>query len=83
MDRGEIKLFGDLENIIYSVEGKIWEISRLEIDDFGEIDFSKVSNIKREWNHTVIRMVSDRTPSDDAVSVQPKLEDVFLYCCEK
>lgn len=83
MDRGEIKLFGDLENIIYSVEGKIWEISRLEIDDFCEIDFSKVSNIKREWNHTVIRMVSDRTPSDDAISVQPKLEDVFLYCCEK
>lgn len=81
MDAGEIVCQGKIEELEESIRGKVWEINRREEQNFPELDFSRVSNLKRDGGFTRLRVVSDEPPAEDAVGVQGSLEEVFLYHC--
>lgn len=82
MDDGDIVCKGNIEELENSIEGKVWEIVRENSCSTDDLDFRKVSNLKREGNNTKIRIVSDKQPAEDASEVHAGLEDVFLYYCK-
>ena len=82
MDDGDIVCQGNIEELEHSTEGKVWEIIRENSCSTDDLDFRKVSNLKREGNATRIRIVSDQQPAEDASKVHAGLEDVFLYYCK-
>lgn len=82
MDDGDIVCQGNLEELEDFINGKVWEIVRETSDSMDDLDFSKVSNLKREGKDTKIRIVSDQQPAKDAYKVRGGLEDVFLYYCK-
>ncbi len=81
MDDGDIVCQGNIEQLEDSIKGKVWEVVRKNSDTMDDLDFGKVSNLKREGENTRIRIVSDRQPVVDASKVRAGLEDVFLYHC--
>ena len=78
---GDIVCQGNIEQLEDSIKGKVWEVVRKNSDTMDDLDFGKVSNLKREGENTRIRIVSDRQPVVDASKVRAGLEDVFLYHC--
>ena len=38
-----------------------------------------VSNLKHEGNQDMLRIVSEQKPYENAVQVEPTLEDLYLY----
>lgn len=81
MDEGEIVCKGKIEDLEKSIDGKVWEITRANEQSTDDLDFAKVSNLKRDGAYTRLRIVSDELPAQDAVGVSAGLEDVFLSCC--
>lgn len=81
MDEGEIVCKGKIEDLEKSIDGKVWEITRENNASTDDLDYAKVSNLKRDGEYTSLRIVSDEMPAQDAVEVKAGLEDVFLYYC--
>lgn len=81
MDKGEIVCKGNIEDLEKSIDGKVWEITRENNAITDDLDYAKVSNLKRHGEYTSLRIVSDELPAQDAVEVKAGLEDVFLYYC--
>lgn len=81
MDEGEIVCQGKIEDLEQSIDGKVWEITRANYESTDDLDFAKVSNLKRDGENTKFRIVSDEQPAQDAVAVNGGLEDVFLHFC--
>lgn len=81
MDEGEIVCRGKIEDLERSINGKVWEITRANNKNTDDLNFAKVSNLKRDGEYTSFRIVSDELPAQDAVKVNGGLEDVFLYYC--
>lgn len=82
MDEGCIACEGSLEELENSITGKVWEITRNKEQTMDDLDFSNVSNLKREGADTRVRVVSDTLPAKDAITTRVGLEDVFLYYCK-
>lgn len=81
MDEGEVVCKGRIEDLEKSIDGKVWEITRENHASTDDLDYAKVSNLKRDGEYTSLRIVSDELPAQDAVEVKAGLEDVFLYYC--
>ena len=81
MDEGEIVCQGRIEDLEKSIEGKVWEITRANHKSTEDLDFTKISNLKRDGEYTKFRMVATGLPARDAVAVSGGLEEVFLYYC--
>lgn len=81
MDEGKIVCKGKIEDLERSIDGKVWEITRANNEKTDDLDFAKVSNLKRDGEYTSLRVVSDQLPAQDAVKAKAGLEDVFLYYC--
>lgn len=79
MKEGKILRQGTLDMIIQSMPENVWicygERSQVPV----LIDRYKVSNIKSEGDRAQLRIISSEQPLPEAISVQPTLEDVFLY----
>lgn len=79
MKEGKILRQGTLDMIIQSMPENVWicygERSQVPV----LIDTYKVSNIKSEGDRAQLRIISSERPLTEAISVQPTLEDVFLY----
>ncbi|MBD5090034.1 MAG: ABC transporter ATP-binding protein [Clostridiales bacterium] len=82
MDEGDIACQGNIEELENSITGKVWEVTRNKGQDMDDLDFSNVSNLKREGDNTKVRVVSDTLPTKDAIITSVGLEDVFLYYCK-
>lgn len=83
MDKGQVVCCGKIDELENSISGKVWTISRENDKSTDDLDFSKISNLKREGDITLFRMVSDDSPAEDATEVHAGLEDVFLYYCRE
>lgn len=80
MKGGKITEAGNLQEILKTVEGKVWKC--VETPEYAERLNRKftVSNLKNTEDGKVsLRIVSDIQPVEDAVQVSPNLEDVYLY----
>lgn len=80
MKRGKLFLQGTVETVTDSMQGKVWKyvIDGREADRINE-RFC-VANLHHLGDGNVeVRVISDRQPFVEAVSVQPTLEDLYLY----
>lgn len=59
----------------------VWKLVIQERSVPHELEQFQISNMIREKDGIHLRIVSERKPHREAVSVKPNLEDVFLYYC--
>ena len=78
MKDGRIAVSGTAQELIASMTEQVWacQVPKTRIDAY--LKALKVSNVKTTPEGAELRIVSAEQPTDDAVRVQPTLEDVFL-----
>lgn len=66
-------------NLINSVSDKVWEVN-VPFENFENFMRENiVSNANHKKDSYCMRVIADEKPDDNAVNVQPNLEDVYLY----
>ncbi len=80
MKEGEIIATGTTEELVAKMAGKVWECKvPVEKLKFYEENL-KIGNIRNENDGNVsIRYLSERSYSNNSVSVAPRLEDLYLW----
>lgn len=79
MKNGRIVSDGSIHELLEEVEGHVWEIAVDPADtDKWEAE-TTVANLRREDDKTILRIISETTPADNAVRVSATLEDLYLY----
>ena len=68
------------EELLRSVEGKIWEVTIASADVPAIKRKHLVSGTVRRSDGVHVRVVSPERPAPDAKIAQPTLEDAYLYC---
>lgn len=79
MKQGQILLHESIATVTDSIKGKVWE---LLVDERTAAEYSRqfsVVNLHHENNMVRLRIVDEIAPSADAQTVEPSLEDLFLY----
>ena len=79
MKQGQILLQEPMATVTNSINGKVWE---LLVDERTAAQYSRrfsVVNLHHEGNMVRLRIVDENAPSVDAQTVEPSLEDLFLY----
>lgn len=79
MHNGTILKNTDVYSLLESINGRVWEAKIANVDEAMLENGFKVSNITKSSDGAMIRIVSDNKPYDNAVTVSPNLEDVYLY----
>lgn len=79
MKNGRFLLQEPMDAVTDSIRGKVWEVfaDEREAAEYGR-RFSVVS-LHHENNMVRLRIVNETSPAAGAVSVEPGLEDLFLY----
>src|SRR5665647_492359 len=79
LNNGTVFSFDSTENLLHSVDGKVWiaQISHAELNNIN--NQYAIDNVLQKKDGLEIRIVSDTKPFINAVSVAPSLEDVFIY----
>lgn len=79
MKNGRFLLQEPMDAVTDCIRGKVWEVlaDEREAAEYGR-RFSVVS-LRHENNMVRLRIVNETSPAADAVSVEPGLEDLFLY----
>ena len=83
MKQGKLIGQGNLEEIVEQVEGHVWTCM---VDAQTAEEYNRkyaVSNLKNQGEKVELRIVASQKPVEDAVSVEPGLEDVYLYYFEQ
>ena len=80
MKSGQIIHFGNPQEITSEIDGKVWEC--IVPTNYAEkyaaaCNTSNLRNI--DENQTVLRIIADYPPIENAVRVQPTLEDLYLF----
>lgn len=79
MKNGSFLLQEPMFTVTDNIRGKVWE---LMVDERKAAVYSKrfsVVNLHHEGNKVRLRMIDETAPTANAVSVEPSLEDLFLY----
>ncbi len=79
MKQGQILLQEPMTTVTNSINGKVWE---LLVDERTATEYSRrfsVVNLHHEGNMVRLRIVDETAPRADAQTVEPSLEDLFLY----
>ena len=74
MKQGKILVSGSRNNILKSVEEKIWEC-----DDIEKNNHVIICNQRNENDKIISRVISNECPGENAKKVSPCLDDVYLY----
>ncbi len=79
MKEGQIKHKGNLEQITKVIDGKVFEcIVDNEIAEKLSILYP-IINLRQKNDKTLLRLVCDTKPCENATSVRTTLEDIYLY----
>lgn len=78
IDKGELKYFGDPTHMVDMAVGKVWlfNISRADFDE--KLDKARVIHHIQNGDTIQVRYLSVEQPFDDAVQIEPNLEDAYL-----
>ena len=79
MKQGRFLLQEPMATVTDSIRGKVWE---LLVDEKTATEYSKnysVVNLHHENNMVRLRIIEETAPGADAYTVEPSLEDLFLY----
>ncbi len=79
MKSGQLIHSGSLNEIIQVIRGKVWEciVEEREADKLYER--YPIINTRNEEGKLLLRLVAEEKPSENAVSVEATLEDLYLY----
>ena len=80
MKAGRVLHFGRPQEITEEIEGYVWESmvpTRYAEQYSGTLNVSNLRNIENEC--TVLRVISESKPMENAVQVKPTLEDLYLF----
>lgn len=84
LNDGRLCFFGTSEELLSSMDGRVWRITVPKREVSGYMRAYKVANLKTAPEGTQLRILSEEKPSPAAVGEQAVLEDVFLnYFGEK
>lgn len=61
------------------ISGKVWSVTISDAADLSIYEKYKISNMQRNENDITLRIIADEKPDNTALTVNPNLEDVFLY----
>lgn len=79
MDNGRIICVGSQGDLCKSIEDKVWEM----VIDYNRVmdlmQNSRVSNVLSVGDKYRVRIISDIKPEENAINVQPNLEDVCIF----
>lgn len=79
MKGGRLIHQGKPDEITASINGYVWEC-RTEPGKTGLLSEKyTVSNLRHEGSEDMLRIVSEKKPCENAVQVEPTLEDLYLY----
>ena len=79
MKQGKFLLQESMDTVTDGIKGKVWE---LLVDERKANEYSRrfsVVNLHHEGDKVRLRIVDENKPEDDAIAVNPNLEDLFLH----
>ncbi len=79
MKDGRLLQQGTLEQILSAMQVCVWVCHVPQSLASKMMKQFRVSNMKSEGKTTQLRVISPTPPAEDAIQVEPTLEDVFLY----
>jgi ABC-2 type transport system ATP-binding protein len=65
--------------LLKELEGKVWTMSVGEDDAESLQKQLTITGVFRKSNDIILRIISDELPGEDAILVEPNLEDLYLY----
>jgi ABC-2 type transport system ATP-binding protein len=80
MKSGKIIHFGKPQEITSEIDGQVWEC--VVPTSYAEkyAGSYNISNLRNTGNdQTILRIIADRPPMENAVRIQPNLEDLYLF----
>ncbi len=80
MKSGQIVHFGKPQEITAEIDGQVWEcaVPSAHAETYAaKFNTSNLRNTDR--GETILRIISERPPMENAVRVQPNLEDLYLF----
>ena len=83
MKSGQIVHFGKPQEITSEINGQVWEclVPTAYAEKYAAT--YNTSNLRNtDNNQTILRIIADRPPMENAVRVQPNLEDLYLFYFE-
>jgi ABC-2 type transport system ATP-binding protein len=79
LNQGKLENRGVSSELVSTIHGDVWECV-VEASKLKEmVENHVISNQKHSEKGTVLRMISKEKPTQDALQVQPTLEDLYLY----
>lgn len=79
MKEGEIIMHGAYEDLLKVIVGKVWEVTLPKKDAQQYMDQYRVVRSHHNGDSINMRIVSDYKPHENAHSVTPDLDDLYLY----
>ena len=80
MKSGQIIHFGNPQEITSEIDGQVWECTVPTAYAEKYAAAYNTSNLRNiSGNQTILRIIGDRPPMENAVRVQPTLEDLYLF----
>lgn len=79
MKKGKFVLQGMVQELTEKANGKVWELTVSPSEARKWQTRTTVANLRHEGKDMVLRIVSDNMPSEQAVSCEATLEDLYLY----
>lgn len=79
MKKGRIVQRGTVPELVQKAQGRVWELAVSPREAQMWQAQATVANLRHEGNHVVLRIVSDKMPSQSAVPCSASLEDLYLY----
>lgn len=79
MKDGQIVHKGGLDEIIKVIDGRVFECT-VDAGEAGKlISMHTITNFRQENDKTFLRLICDKSPCENAISVKTTLEDLYLY----
>lgn len=79
MKRGHLLHRGNPGQIIEKIDGKVWECKVTVAEAVRLQETCNIGNLRNEEDSVILRVIGEEPPCDQAVSVTPNLEDLYLY----
>lgn len=79
LKKGELVRQNSPVKLMSEIDGKVWLAEASDHDIYDKFRYHKISNMYREKENIILRIIADEKPDQNAQSIQPNLEDVFLY----
>lgn len=79
MKQGNFVSQGSIRELVKEAQGHVWEIAVNPSETGRWEEQMTVANLRREDDKTILRIISENSPSESATCVPATLEDLYLY----